>query len=443
MISKSNDRLEVNLQTLGRRLFTKTIGLTGTVGVLASCTGLGDYSSSKKLGRVAVVGAGFGGATAARYLKTWGGASVDVVLYDRAPQFISCPMSNLVIGGSRKIADLTISYQGLRDSGVLVLQDEVTALDPEKRRLSFSKFQDQSFDRIILAPGIDFMYDQIQGFGTEAQKAVMHAWRAGDQTTALRQQLEAMPDGSIVVISIPMAPYRCPPGPYERACQIANYIKTAKPKSKIVVLDANPDIVSKKGLFMSAFNGPYKGLIEYRNNSRVVEIDAVSKTIYTDLGDRVKADVLNVIPPQRAGELLVKAGLANANNRWANVDWLTMESTAAKGIHILGDATLSAPTMPKSGHMANQHGKTAAAAVLDLMAGREVKSSTMANTCYSFINDRDVVHVASVHQYDAAQKTMIPVKGAGGLSTEPTALEGAYANAWAQNIWRDMFDKIA
>ena len=438
------ENFKLPLQTSGRRRFAKTLGLAGAAGVLASCAGMGgDVASTKKLGRVAVVGAGYGGATAARYLKMWGGASVDVVLYDRAPQFISCPLSNLVIGGSRKIADLTVSYQGLKDSGILVLQDEVTALDPAKRRLSFKKFQDQTFDRIIVSPGIDFMFDQIQGFGAEAQKTVMHAWKAGEQTLTLRQQLEAMPNGGVVVMSIPMAPYRCPPGPYERVCQIAHYIKTAKPKSKIIVLDANAEIISKKGLFTKAFEGPYMGLIEYRPNSRVTELDAATKTVTTELGDRVKADVLNVIPPQRAGDLVVKAGLANANNRWASVDWLSMESTAAKGIHILGDATFPAPTMPKSGHMANQHGKTAAAAVLDLMAGREVKPSTMANTCYSFIDDRDVVHVASVHQYDAAQKTMIPVKGAGGLSTEPTALEGGYANAWAQNIWRDMFDKIA
>ncbi|NCX02864.1 MAG: NAD(P)/FAD-dependent oxidoreductase, partial [Betaproteobacteria bacterium] len=219
----------------------------------------GDVASTKKLGRVAVVGAGYGGATAARYLKMWGGASVDVVLYDRAPQFISCPLSNLVIGGSRKIADLTVSYQGLKDSGILVLQDEVTALDPAKRRLSFKKFQDQTFDRIIVSPGIDFMFDQIQGFGAEAQKTVMHAWKAGEQTLTLRQQLEAMPNGGVVVMSIPMAPYRCPPGPYERVCQIAHYIKTAKPKSKIIVLDANAEIISKKGLFTKAFEGPYKG----------------------------------------------------------------------------------------------------------------------------------------------------------------------------------------
>ena len=426
-----------------RRRFAKALGVAGAAGALASCAGMGESASSKKLGRVAVVGAGYGGATAARYLKMWGGSSVDVVLYDRAAQFISCPLSNLVIGGSRKLADLTVSYQGLKDSGILVLQDEVTALDPVKRRLSFTKFQDQSFDRIIVSPGVDFMFDQVQGFGPDAQKTIMHAWKAGEQTVTFRQQLEAMPDGGVVVISIPLAPYRCPPGPYERICQVAHYLKSAKPKSKIIALDANPEIISKKGLFTKAFQETYKGLVDYRANSRVTELNADAKIVTTELGDRIKGDVLNVIPPQRAGDLVVKAGLANANSRWANVDWLSMESTAAKGIHVLGDATFPAPLMPKSGHMANQHGKTAAAAILDLMAGREVSPSTMANTCYSFVDDRDVVHVASVHQYDAAKKTMLTVPGSGGLSTQANALEGSYANAWAQNIWLDMFAKIA
>jgi len=426
-----------------RRRFTKALSAAGAAAALAGYAGMGRAESAKKLGRVAVVGAGYGGATAARHLKMWGGDAVDVVLYDRGSQFISCPLSNLVVGGSRKVADLTVSYQGLRDSGILVLQDEVIALDPEKRRLSFNKFQDQVFDRIIVSPGVDFLFDQVQGFGPEAQKTVMHAWKAGEQTVMLRQQLEAMPDGGLVVISMPLAPYRCPPGPYERICQIAHYLKSAKPKSKIIALDANAEIISKKGLFTKAFEGTYKGLVDYRPNSRVTELDAASKTVVTELGDRIRGDVLNVIPPQRAGDLIVKAGLANANNRWASVDWLTMESTAAKGIHVLGDATFSAPLMPKSGHMANQHGKTAAAAILDLMAGREVSPSTMANTCYSFVDDRDVVHVASVHQYDAAQKTMVAVKGAGGLSSQPNALEGSYANAWAQNIWLDMFAKLA
>jgi NADPH-dependent 2,4-dienoyl-CoA reductase/sulfur reductase-like enzyme len=255
---------------------------------------------------------------------------------------------------------------------------------------------------------------------------------------ALRAQLEAMPDGGVYVLTIPKAPYRCPPGPYERVCQVAYYFKTRKPRSKIIVLDGNPDIQSKKALFLAAWNGPYAGLIDYRPNANVTELDVRNRTAVTELGDRVKADVLNVVPPQRAGDIARTTGLVNANNRWCQVDWVTMESTAAKDVHVLGDATFPAPAMPKSGHMANQHGKTAAAAIVETLNGRTPQPLPMANTCYSFIDDKSVVHVASVHQYVADKKTLEPVAGAGGLSSAPSELEGQYAVAWARNIWNDM-----
>ena len=207
----------------------------------------------------------------------------------------------------------------------------------------------------------------------------------------------------------------------------------------MLVLDANPEIMSKKGLFTKAFNEQYGGIVEYRANSNVTEIDARSRTAITEVGERVRADVLNVIPPQGAGEIARKTGLVNANNRWCQVDWVTMESTAAPAVHVLGDATLSAPAMPKSGHMANQHGKTAAAAIVELLGGRAPQPQMMTNTCYSFIDDKNVVHVASVHRYVPEKKTMEIVPGSGGLSAAPNALEGVYANAWAQTIWRDMF----
>jgi NADPH-dependent 2,4-dienoyl-CoA reductase/sulfur reductase-like enzyme len=247
-----------------------------------------------------------------------------------------------------------------------------------------------------------------------------------------------MPDGGVFVLSIPLAPYRCPPGPYERVCQVAHYLKTAKPRSKIVVLDANPDITSKKGLFLKEWNGQYKGLIDYQPNMKVTEVDARSRTAITELGDRIKADVLNVVPPQSAGRIARDAGLVNANDRWCNVDWVMLESTAAPGIHVLGDATLSAPAMPKSGHMANQHGKAAAAAIVEALNGRTPQPVMMVNTCYSFVDDRRVMHVASVHRYSPDKKTIEPVAGAGGLSAEASELEADYANAWARNIWNDM-----
>jgi sulfite dehydrogenase len=423
---------------LSRRRLGQVLGAGATLSLLGACATPSQPVAQKKLGRVLVVGGGYGGATAAKYLKHWGGSSVEVVLIERSAQFVSCPLSNLVIGGSRRIEDLTMGYQGLRERGVLVLNDEVTSIDTAKKRVVLTKIADQSYDKIVVSPGIDFMFGDVQGFNDEAQKTILHAWKAGPQTVALRAQLEAMPDGGVYVLTIPKAPYRCPPGPYERVCQVAYYFKTRKPRSKIIVLDGNPDIQSKKALFLAAWNGPYAGLIDYRPNANVTELDVRNRTAVTELGDRVKADVLNVVPPQRAGDIARTTGLVNANNRWCQVDWVTMESTAARDVHVLGDATFPAPAMPKSGHMANQHGKTAAAAIVETLNGRTPQPLPMANTCYSFIDDKSVVHVASVHQYVADKKTLEPVAGAGGLSSAPSELEGQYAVAWARNIWNDM-----
>jgi sulfite dehydrogenase len=281
------------------------------------------------------------------------------------------------------------------------------------------------------------MYDQVGGLQAAIDSGrVTHSWKAGAQTVALRKQLEAMPDGGVYALAIPKSPYRCPPGPYERACMVASYFKTAKPKSKVLILDANPDIQSKKGLFMKAWDQHYKGLIEYRANADLREVSGLTARLEFE---DVKADVLNVIPTQRAGDIARAAGLVNVNNRWVGVDWLTMESTAAPGIHVIGDATFPGPAMPKSGHMANQHAKVAAAAIISLFKGEAVNQTPVVmNTCYSFVTARDVVHVASVHQYDAKDKTFKTVPGSGGLSAAANQIEGRYALSWANNIWADM-----
>lgn len=420
-----------------RRRWLGGLGAGAALGALSACATTG-AAPDRKLGRVLVVGAGFGGATAAKYIKMWAGSAIEVMLVDQNPAFVSCPLSNLVLGGSRKLEQLTVGYGGLRERGVIVINDTVSSIDPLLRKVSFQKIADQSFDKIVVSPGVDFAFNEVQGLDDEAQKTILHAWKAGPQTVALRQQLEAMPDGGVYVMSMPKAPYRCPPGPYERACQVAAYFKEFKPKSKVIIMDGNPEITSKKGLFTKVFAETYKGIIEYRPNMVVTEVDAKNKTAITEVGDKVKGDVMNVIPPQKAAEIARQAGLVNANNRWCQVDWVTMESTAARGIHVLGDATLSAPAMPKSGHMANQHGKAAAAAIVELMSGRQPQPQMMANTCYSYVDARNVIHVSSVHRYVAEKKTMEAVAGAGGLSAEPNQLEGAYANAWARNIWNDM-----
>jgi sulfide dehydrogenase [flavocytochrome c] flavoprotein chain len=400
-------------------------------------TGCATSMGGPSIGRVVIVGGGFGGATAARYLKLWGG-NVDVTLVERNASFVSCPMSNLVLGGYQQMAGITRSYDGLKALGVKVVQGEVTAIDVAGKKLKLAGGSELPYDRLVLSPGVDFMNEQVGGLAAAFDSGrVLHSWKAGPQTVALRRQLEAMPDGGVYALSIPKAPYRCPPGPYERACVVAAYFKAAKPKSKVLVLDANPEVQSKKALFEKAFNEQYKGILEYKPNAELKEVTAagVAKLEFED----VKADVLNVVPPQRAGDIAKNAGLITVNNRWVGVNWLTMEATAAPGVHVLGDATFSAPLMPKSGHMANQHAKVAAAAIIQLLKGEAVNATPVVmNTCYSFVSAADVIHVASVHQYDATDKIFKTVPGSGGVSAAASALEGRYALSWAQNIWSDM-----
>jgi len=423
------------MMLMKRRDFLKVGTAAGAMASLYGCAGGGKAS-----GHVVVVGGGYGGATVAKYLRMWSEGGVQVTLIERNPTFISCPISNLVIGGTKTMEDITVSYEGLRNKwGVRVIQDDVVAVDAAKKTVSLKGGSALSYDRLVLSPGVDFMWDEIPALkSTEAQGKILHAWKAGPQTVALRKQLESMKDGGVYAISIPKAPYRCPPAPYERACLVANYFKQSKPKSKVVILDANEDVMSKKGLFTKAWSDLYKGIVEYRNNSEVKDVEVGTNTAVLEF-DKFKADVLNVIPPHRAGDIAHKSGIKLVNNRWVDINWLSMESTSTPGIHVLGDAIFPAPTMPKSGHMANQHGKLAAAAILNMLSGLEPNPEPVVmNTCYSFVDSKNVIHVSSVHQYDAATKTVQPVKGAGGVSAARNELEGKIALGWAQNIWADM-----
>lgn len=419
--------------TFSRREFIKWASAGAGVATLAGCATGGSGSA----GRVVVIGGGYGGATAAKFIKLWA-PDIDVTLVEPNEHFVSCPISNLVIGGNAQMSQITFSYDGLRSRGIRVIRDTAVAIDAVKRQVSLAGGQTLPYDRAVVSPGVEFMIDQIPGLkSVDAQSRILHAWKAGAQTVALRKQLESMRDGGVYALQIPMAPYRCPPGPYERVCQVADYFKKAKPKSKILVLDSNPDITSKKGLFLAAWNGPYKGMIEYRPNSEIADVDVKGMTVKLQFDD-VKADVINVVPAQRAADIAMRSGLITANNRWCGVDWTTCESTAVKGVHVLGDATLSGPAMPKSGSMANQHAKVCAAGVIALLKGQPVNADTMMmNTCYSFVSGSSAMHVASVHRYDPAQKTLVVVKDSGGVSASASEAEGAYAWGWARNIWAE------
>lgn len=421
-----------------RRRLLQAMGTSAALGGLGLTSNLAFAAKAQKLGRVVVIGGGFGGATAAKYLRKWSHGAIEVVLIERNKEFISCPTSNEVLSGNREFSSIVHSYEGLKKNwGIKVVHANVTAIDAEKRRVKTDLAGEFTYDRLVVSPGVDFQFGAIAGYDEAAQKKILHAWKAGPQTIALRQQLVDLPDGGVYVQTIPKAPYRCPPGPYERVSQIAHYFKTQKPKSKIIVLDANEQIISKGKLFKSVWDDDYAGIIEYRPNWNVTEIDAATKTVTNEIGDTERGDIINLVPPQHAGKIAHDAGLVNANNRWVNIDWITLESTAVKNIHVLGDATLSAPLMPKSGHMANQHGKAVAAAIVEIFSGRTPQPTLMANTCYSLIDNRRAIHVDSVHRYDAEKKTPIVVPGSGGVSTAPSVEEGLFTRAWATNIWAD------
>ena len=397
------------------------------------------YANLQKA-EILVIGGGYGGATAAKYLRLFSNNTARVTLVEPNAAFLSCPLSNLVVGGSRTMADITSSYGSLsKRHGIKVIQDSVVSIDPDKKKAKLASGKILSYDKAVISPGVSLIMSSIEGLAQANKDGVtLQAWKAGSETVMLHKQLAAMRDGGVFAISIPEAPYRCPPGPYERACQVANYLKQYKPKSKVLILDANEDVTSKGALFKKVWAEQYSGLIEYRPRNNVVAVDAQTKTLKIEVEDDVRADVLNVLPAMSAGAIAVNTGLANSNGRWVNVNFLNFESTAHKDIHVLGDSIQVAPAMPKSGHMANQHAKVAAAAIVAGLSDWEINPApVLTNTCYSFVNEKQTIHVASVHQYDAAEKTFKAVPGAGGLSPAPSTLEGVYAWGWAHNIWAD------
>ena len=421
-----------------RRNFVQATFALGAVGALTGCAGTSGAIPSKA--KVVVVGGGYGGATAAKYVRLLSDYAIDVVLIEPNANFVSCPISNLVIGGTKSMSDITSPYDKLgARHGVKLVKDMVASIDPVKKTVTLVSGPSIGYDKLILSPGIDMMWDTVEGSqAANASGQILQAWKAGPETMALRKQLEEMPNGGVYAISIPEAPYRCPPGPYERASQVANYFKQAKPKSKVLILDANQDVTSKGPLFKKYWAENYAGILEYRPQHKATGVDAKTRTVRFDVQNDVKADVLNVLPSMRAGSIAVTSGLANANARWCNVNYQTFESTAAKDVYVIGDAIQVAPLMPKSGHMANAHGKVVAAAVVAQLSGFTIDPQpVLTNTCYSFVSDKMVVHVASVHQYVAAEKTYKTVAGSGGVSAAPNEREGVYALNWAQTIWAD------
>ena len=431
--------------SITRRSFLKaTAGSVAAAGVSGF-----PYIANAGAGKnVVVIGGGAGGAIAAKYIKMMD-ASIDVTLIEKNQDYHSCFLSNEVLSGDRTLESLRFGYKGLENRGIKVVFGEAEAVDLDKKQVKVAG-NDIPFDRLVVSPGVDFKWDAIDGYSAEVAEKIPHAWKAGPQTTILRKQLEDMKDGGTVVISAPPNPFRCPPGPYERACQIAHYLKQHKPKSKVIILDAK-DKFSKQGLFTQGWKDLYgfgtdDSLIEWRSaaeQGKVVGVDADGMAVIAgDMEDSHKADVINIIPPQKAGKIAFAIeGLVDGD--WCPVDKATFESSKVPGVHVIGDAS-DAAKMPKSAYAANSQGKVCAAAVVSALQGKDMPDPTYVNTCYSILGEDYGISVAAVYRYSKDDNMIKGVEGAGGLSPSDASAEDRkreveYAYSWFRNIIEDMF----
>lgn len=420
------------MSKVSRRDFVKLLGGAGAL------AGLGLTPSARagaKGARVVVIGGGFGGATAAKYIRMFD-PSIEVTLVEVEKAYTTCPGSNWVIGGIKNMAYITHLYEDLESKhGVKVVHAWASGIDADARKVMLQDGKSLSYDRLIVSPGIDFDYDAIEGYSAKVAESIPHAWKAGSQTATLRDQLVAMPDGGVFVIVPPPNPFRCPPGPAERISMVAHYLKANKPKSKIIALDVKGGF-SKQGLFQAGWQDLYPGMIDYRLLTKVEAVDPKKRSAITEV-DEVKADVLNVIPPQLAGTIAQKAGLTDESG-WCPVDHKTWESTQVPNVHVIGDSAIQAP-LPKSGYAANSEAKVCAAAVVDLLNGRQPGEPSWVNTCYSLVGPQYGISVAMV--YDLVDGKVSKVEGSGGLTPmEPKsnrALEAVYAENWYRNIVYD------
>jgi NADPH-dependent 2,4-dienoyl-CoA reductase/sulfur reductase-like enzyme len=321
-----------------------------------------------------------------------------------------------------------MGYDGLRKHGVRIIHETASAIEPDTKRVRLGEGYLQ-YDRLVVSPGVDFQWELVEGLA-QSQDTVLHAWKAGPQTVQLAQQLAAMPDGGVFVLSIPLAAYRCPPGPYERTSVVAWYLKTNKPRSKLIVLDANPNIISKAALFRAAWQA-YPN-IDYRPASRVIGVDPGAREVRTEF-DRIRYDVVNIIPPQRAGAIAVQADLVGGDKRWCEVNHVTYESMKQPGVHVIGDATIGLP-VPKSGNVANAMGKITAASVVSLIRGKPPTALAPGNTCYSWVSDREAIAVVNAYKIDNGKVVQIEQK----LTPAQSPLVAQRAVGWAQSIWADI-----
>jgi sulfide dehydrogenase [flavocytochrome c] flavoprotein chain len=410
------------------------------LGVAASAALLPVPAFGQAAPRVVIVGGGFAGASCARALRQ-ADPRIAVTLVEPNATFTACPFSNAVIGGLRELSAQQFTYDRVAADGITVTRASATAVDATARSVTLNTGARLQYDRLVLAPGIDIRWGALTGYDEAAAAQMPHAWKAGDQTLLLRRQLEAMDDGGLVVIAAPANPFRCPPGPYERASLIAHYLKTKKPKSKLIVLDAK-EAFSKQRLFLQAWSELYPGLLEWvplSKGGKVISVDPATRTLVTDFA-RHQAKVANVIPPQKAGHIAEVAGVADRTG-WCPIDPVTFESKLQAGVHVIGDAAI-AGAMPKSAFAANSQAKTCAAAVATLLAGKMPASPKLINTCYSLVAPDYGISVAGVYQPTAGQLADVP--GSGGVSPAEApraarAVEAVLAEAWFRTITSEVF----
>lgn len=428
-------------------MLTRREFITGTAVGIAGLACFGPFSISAQAAelfpktgrRVVVVGGGFGGATTARYLKLYD-PGLEVFLIEANRQYVTCPSSNLVLSGLLPMSAITHGYGRLaKQHGIKLVHAEVTAVDPVGRYVQTAQGK-IAYDRLVVAPGIDFIYDDIAGMDTEGRKRFPHAWKAGPQTVQLARELAMLKQGGSFLMTIPEAPYRCPPGPYERACLVAARLKRSGNRGKVIVLDANPGIVSKAPLFKAAWSDLYKDIIEYIPDVSLQSVDVGKRRLVTDKGE-FSADSINIIPDQRAGSLAFSSGLVKPGYRWAAANPLTFESTLFENIHLVGDVADrdQIGSMPHSGFVASSMAKTTAAAVVMLMQGKEPLLPSLENACYSQVSDTESIYVTGVFQYDQAAKKLVGIKAAGTASKGRSARYTQHYRDWQASIVKDSF----
>lgn len=430
-----------------RRKFLQGLGMAG-LGLTAFRSALGQSSAAPlgATGRVVVVGGGMGGTTVAKFLRLWGGPGLDVTLVEPNATYYSNIFSNMVLTGERSLSQLGFTYAALNSRyGVKVMAASVTSIDPVGKSVALSNGTRLSYDRLVLSPGIDFEPLPLSGSATNQSK-IVHAWKAGAQTTSLKAQIQAMTKADTFILTIPPKPYRCPPGPYERACVVADYLKRVKGGGKVVILDANPGIQAEPVNFTRAFNVTHKGIITYVPNAIVTAIDADAMTVNTSAAGTFKGKVINAIPTHKAGSLITASGIGLANapgpngvpGKFAGVDVLTYESTAVPFVHVLGDA--SATTQPKAGHIANAEAKVCADAIIQLQSGGVVNQTPMTNSsCFTPITKTTASWLSVVYRYDPASRTMVPTGN--GVTESQYADSENYEDMlkWFTNLMSDTF----